>query len=180
VSPKLNCFFHFLIAVAIAAAGVTAADAQDSAPAPAAQASTQATVPSGSSTIRGQVADPTGAVIPGATVVVLTTAGQEAGKATSDGMGAYAVHGLPAGTYSVTATAPGFAAFEVPGITIAAGQARTVNPAMKIQVQQQTVDVESEANTVSTAPEGNANAMVIKGSDLDALSDDPDELQNEL
>jgi hypothetical protein len=184
VSSKLNCFFHFLIAVAIAAAGVIAADAQDSAPTPVAQGSTQATaqatVPSGSSTIRGQVADPTGAVIPGATVVVLTTAGQEAGKATSDGMGAYAVHGLPAGTYSVTATAPGFAAFEVPGITIAAGQARTVNPAMKIQVQQQTVDVESEANTVNTAPEGNANAMVIKGSDLDALSDDPDELQNEL
>ena len=33
---------------------------------------------------------------------------------------------------------------------------------------------------MSTSPESNASAIVIKGKDLDALSDDPDELQNEL
>ena len=33
---------------------------------------------------------------------------------------------------------------------------------------------------MSTSPESNANAVVIKGEDLNALSDDPDELQNEL
>ena len=42
------------------------------------------------------------------------------------------------------------------------------------------MQVQAEANTVSTSPESNANAVVIKGSDLNALSDDPDELQNEL
>ena len=33
---------------------------------------------------------------------------------------------------------------------------------------------------MSTSPDNNANAIVIKGKDLDALSDDPDELQSEL
>lgn len=134
----------------------------------------------GAGGIRGQVADPTGAVIPGATVVATTTAGTVAGHATSDGTGAYAIHGLAPGTYSVTATAKGFAPFAVPGIVVAAGQMRTVNAALQIAVQQQQVQVQAESNTVSTSPESNANAVVIKGKDLDALSDDPDELQNEL
>jgi hypothetical protein len=130
--------------------------------------------------IHGQVADPTGAVIPGATVVVLSTSGKVAGRATSDGGGSYSIHGLAAGTYSVTATAQGFAAFRVPGVVVAAGQMRTVNPALTIQVQQQQVEVQAENTTISTSPDANASALVIKGEDLNALSDDPDELQNEL
>ena len=40
--------------------------------------------------------------------------------------------------------------------------------------------MEEEAQGVSTSPDENASSIVIKGKDLDALSDDPDELQNEL
>jgi hypothetical protein len=173
---KTPCIFHFLVGLTLGIAGVLGACAQDPAP----QASAQTAASRGSGTIRGQVSDPTGAVIPGASVVVMTTSGTVAGKATSDGVGAYAVHGLAAGTYSVTATAPGFAAFEVPGVTLSEGQARTVNPSMKIQMEQQQVEVETENNTINTSPESNANAVVIKGNDLNALSDDPDEMQNEL
>ncbi len=130
--------------------------------------------------IHGRVVDPSGAVIPGATVVATTTAGKVAGNATSDPVGNYAIQGLPPGTYGVTATAPGFAAFAVPGIVVTAGRAQTVNAKLQIEVQQQQVEVQAESNTVSTSPESNVNAVVIKGSDLNALSDDPDELQNEL
>ena len=126
------------------------------------------------------MADPTGAVIPGATVVAITTSGKVAGKTTSDGGGSVSINGLAPGTYSVTATAPGFAAFRVPGIAVAAGQMRTVNPALAIAVEQQQVEVQAENTTISTSPDANASAVVIKGADLDALSDDPDELQNEL
>ena len=129
--------------------------------------------------IHGQVADATGAVIPNATVVAMTTSGQVAGKATANGVGQYAIRGLAPGTYSITATANGFAAFSKAGIAVAAGQTQTVNTTMQIEVQEQ-VQVQSEANAVSTSPEDNANAVVIKGQDLNALSDDPDELQNEL
>jgi Carboxypeptidase regulatory-like domain/TonB dependent receptor len=139
----------------------------------------QNNAPSASGSIHGQVADATGAVIPNATVVATTTSGQEAGKATSNGVGQYAIHGLAPGTYNITATASGFSSFAKAGIVVAPGQMQTVNAAMQIEVQEQ-VQVESEANTISTSPEDNANAVVIKGEDLNALSDDPDELQNEL
>ncbi len=130
--------------------------------------------------IRGQVTDPTGAVIPGATVVARTTTGALAGKATADNGGVYLIRGLAPGTYSLTATAPGFAAYAAPGIVVTAGQLRNVNPALQIEVQKQQVQVQAENTTISTSPDNNASAIVIKGSDLNALSDDPDELQNEL
>ncbi len=112
--------------------------------------------------------------------MALTTSGQVAGKANADGLGAYTIHGLAPGTYSLTATANGFAEFEKPGIAVTAGQTRTVNATLAIEVQQQNVEVEAESNTVNTSPESNANAVVIKGDALNSLSDDPDELQNEL
>jgi hypothetical protein len=144
------------------------------------QAPGQSATGAGSGGIRGQVADPSGAVIPGATVVVTTTSGQVAGKATANGVGVFAVRGLAPGTYNITATADGFAAFEKPGIAVAADQTRTVNATLQIQMQQQQVQVEAEGNSVDTSPDSNANAVVIKGDALNALSDDPDELQNEL
>lgn len=134
----------------------------------------------GTGTIRGQVADPSGAVIPNATVVVMTQSGTVAAKTTSDAGGEYAIHGLPPGTYNVIATAPGFAAFRVPNVAVAAGQTHTVNPALKIAVEQQEVQVQAENTTIGTSPDENASAIVIKGSDLNSLSDDPDELQDEL
>lgn len=124
--------------------------------------------------------DPTGAVIPGAIVVARSTTGALAGKATADNGGVYLIRGLAPGTYSLTVTAPGFAAYAVPGIVVAAGQLRNVNPSLQIEVAKQEVQVQAENTTISTSPDSNASAIVIKGSDLNALSDDPDELQNEL
>ena len=51
---------------------------------------------------------------------------------------------------------------------------------MALQVAQQSVTVTDDSPTVSVEAGGNASAIVIKGKDLDALSDDPDELSNEL
>lgn len=160
----------------VSAASARAQNAAPATPNPSAPP----TAPHAAGGIRGRVADPSGAVIPNATVVVLSSSGKVAGKTTTDSLGAYVIHGLAPGTYSVTAAATGFAAFSVPGIVVAAGQMKTVNASLQIEVQQQQVEVQSEANTVSTSPENNANEVVIQGQDLNALSDDPDELQNEL
>ena len=149
--------------------------------APSAAPSAQVAAPSqNTGGIHGQVADPTGAVIPGAAVVVLNGEGKVAGKTTSDAGGSYSVRGLAPGTYSVWVTAQGFAAYRVPGVAVAAGQMKSVNPALQIQVEQQQVEVQAENTTISTAADANASAIIIKGEDLNALSDDPDELQNEL
>ncbi len=51
---------------------------------------------------------------------------------------------------------------------------------LAIEVEQQQVTVTDETPTVSLDPGANANALVIKDKDLDALSDDPDELSSEL
>ena len=130
--------------------------------------------------IHGQVADPTGAVIPGAAVTILNGQGKVAGKTTSDAGGSYSVRGLAPGNYSVWVTAQGFAAYRVPGVAVTAGQMKSLNPALQIEVEQQQVEVQAENTTISTAADANASAIIIKGEDLNALSDDPDELQNEL
>ncbi|MBT9332888.1 TonB-dependent receptor [Paracidobacterium acidisoli] len=134
----------------------------------------------GTGRLRGQVADPSGAVIPNASVTVTSAAGKVAGTATSNGGGAYEVRGIAPGTYNVDVTASGFAPFHAASVTIAAGQSKDLNAALAIEMQEQKVQVEAEATQVDTSPDSNASAIVIKGKDLDALSDDPDELQNEL
>jgi hypothetical protein len=150
--------------------GTTLLHAQNT---PAAQA------PAVSGTMRGSVLDPSGAVIPNASITATSSSGQTY-SAVSDGAGAYVVRGLPSGTYSVKATASGFAAFAQSGVIVSAGSALRLNIALVIEVAQQQVQVQAEATTVDTSPDSNANAVVIKGKDLDALSDDPDELSSEL
>ena len=130
--------------------------------------------------IRGEVADPTGAVIPGATIVIRNSAGKVVGTTTSDATGGYSIPGVPAGRYSIWVTDTGFAAYTAPQVILTAGQVRTINPTLQIEVQQQQVQVHAETTHISTSPTNNASAMVIKGSELNALSDDPNELENEL
>ncbi|HVH89312.1 MAG TPA: carboxypeptidase regulatory-like domain-containing protein [Terriglobales bacterium] len=129
--------------------------------------------------LHGKVADPDGAVVPGATVTVKSATGQIA-TATSGGDGAYDVKGLAPGQYSISVQAQGFAPFTKGPVTITAGRAQTLDIPLQIEVVQEKISVESEGNTLDTAPSNNANTVVLKGKDLDALSDDPDELQSEL
>src|ERR1700691_5053133 len=74
--------------------------------------------------IRGTITDPTGAVIPNASVQVATPGGHVAAEADSDGAGGYRAGRLAAGTYIVTASAKGFAASEPKAVTVIAGQSK--------------------------------------------------------
>jgi Carboxypeptidase regulatory-like domain len=129
-------------------------------------------------TLQGRVLDPSGAVIPQAQVTVTSPAGKTV-STSADAAGSYQVRGLAAGDYTVNATTPGFAAFTAT-VTVAPGQSKTLNIAMQIEAEKQQVQVEADAPTVDTSPDQNANAVVLKGKDLDALSDDPDELESQL
>ncbi|MGD0731635.1 MAG: carboxypeptidase regulatory-like domain-containing protein [Terracidiphilus sp.] len=166
---KLQGFIHLSLFIALGLSAVLAAQGQTAAPA----VSTTAT-------LRGHIADPTGALIPGATVAVTTPAGGAVTTATADSTGSYAVAGLAPGRYIVQATFPGFAKFTSPAIPLAAGQIKRIDISMAIEVAQQSVTVTDESPTVNVEASGNASAIVIKGKDLEALSDDPDELSNEL
>lgn len=134
----------------------------------------------GTGTLHGQVVDPTGAVVPSATVTVSTANGKTVATSHANGAGDYSVPGLPPGMYTVTVVADGFAPSLKEGVAIAPGQVKQVNATLELQEEQQKVEVKAESTTVDTSPESNANSIVLKGKDLEALSDDPDELTNEL
>ena len=129
-------------------------------------------------TLRGTVTDPTGAVVPGAQITLHF--GGLSFNTHSSRDGAYTFRNLAPGSYSLTVTAHGFAALTVDDVTIGEGQARELKLPLTIQVEHQEVTVTGENQGVSVNPDQNASATVIRGRDLDALSDDPDELQNEL
>ncbi len=141
----------------------------------------QAQAPATAGIIRGHITDPSGALIPGASITVTNSSGTQPVTATADASGAYEdFRGLAPGGYIVSAMFDGFAPFQSVTIQVAAGQAKRVDIAMAIEVAQQNVVVTDDSPTVSTEAGANANALVLKGADLDALSDDPDELSSEL
>jgi hypothetical protein len=132
-----------------------------------------------SAALRGRVSDPTDAVIPGAAVKLLS--GSKVVAATiSKSDGSFALGPIPAGTYNIVVQANGFATVDRAGVTLAAAQSLNLNFKLDIESQVKDVVVTAEGTTLDTSPDNNASSLVIKGKDLDALSDDPDELQNEL
>src|SRR6476646_111420 len=128
--------------------------------------------------LRGQIVDQTGAVIPGAAVTVKNSSGLVV-SATSDGAGAYDVKNLAPGKYTVSVTAKGFAP-TTQEVEIAAGQLKQTDIPLAIVVKEEDIEVQGDSARVSTSSDNNASSVVISGKDLDALSDDPDELQSEL
>ena len=133
----------------------------------------------GGAAVHGVVADPDDAVIPGATIT-FTPATGEAILATSQADGGYTLNGIPPGLYSVTVTMRGFSSYVKQGVRITANQQLTLDVKMTIQEQSQQVQVDAQSNQLSVDSDANASATVIKDKDLDALSDDPDELSSEL
>jgi Carboxypeptidase regulatory-like domain len=143
----------------------------------AAQSAAQPSTSTG--TLRGQVTDPSGAVVSNATVAVLVSGGQTH-SATSNRSGNYEIGNLPPGKYTVTANAQGFAVFIQNDVDVTTGQAAQFNISLQINVQQEKVNVEGVSPTLDVNPANNASAIVLTGKDLEALPDDPDELQADL
>ena len=129
--------------------------------------------------IHGSVADPSGAVIPSAKVT-LTSPNGSPSVALSGGDGSYAISNLKPGAYTIAVSAQGFAPFKPIQIQVLAGKNTLLNLALQMPVATQEVTVSEQSASVDTSADNNASSVVIKDKDLDALSDDPDELQSEL
>jgi hypothetical protein len=132
----------------------------------------------GTGGVRGVLMDDSGAVIPATTV---TVAGAGVTKtAQTQGDGTFSVAALAPGQYTVSVQYPGFAPFSK---TIAVGAGAPVQMSIKLAVsaEKQEVTVQAEAGpTVSVEADNNATAIVLKGEDLEALPDDPDDLSDAL
>ena len=133
---------------------------------------------SDSGILRGQVTDPSGAAITNATVVMTPPAGSPVTTHTNS-QGLYEFKGLPPGKYTLNVIAQGFTVYENDNAAIA-DQPLRLNIQLTIAVEEQKIQVSDTAPTVDVNPGNNAGAIVLSGKELEALPDDPDELQSDL
>jgi hypothetical protein len=126
--------------------------------------------------LNGRVFDESGALIAGAQVVLTGDDGVHRSLSSSEG--AYSILGVAAGNYSITASAPSLS-LPAMQIVLKAG-IQSIDLRLKVVATTTQVSVDETAESVSTEANSNATAMVLKGEDLDALSDDPDDLQSDL
>src|SRR5215813_6322647 len=130
-------------------------------------------------TLRGTVIDQTGAIIPGATIALTDSTGASR-SSISDLSGNYSITGVVPGSYTLNASAPEMALGQPINLDIKVGT-RILNLKLQVQAVVQKLSVEAEGTpSVSTEAGNNASAMVLTGSDLDALSDNPDDLAEDL
>ena len=129
--------------------------------------------------LRGQVKDPSGAVVPAVMVTAVAADGTKFEAQTNEN-GLYEFRNLAPGTYAVRIQVKGFADFERPGVVIARGQPQVVDAQLVVFLERQEVTVKGAGAEVSVSPTSTVGALVMKGDDLKALSDNPDDLQDEL
>jgi hypothetical protein len=130
-----------------------------------------------STSLRGQVTDQLGAVVVGVSVTITDANGKKTATQT-DSNGNYRFDNLAGGVYTLGAQQKGFASETVNGLQLSSGpNTRDLQLTIAIEEQRVTVD---DIRGVSTDPNSNKTARVISGKDLNALSDDPNELAAQL
>jgi hypothetical protein len=105
---------------------------------------------SGYATISGIVTDPSGAVVPGATITITNTDNGVRRNTVAGNGGDYTSPYLPPGHYSVSASHAGFTTITQSGITLTASQTATVDIALKVGQEQQTISVVANAKMIET------------------------------
>jgi hypothetical protein len=93
----------------------------------------------------GTVTDPTGAVVPGASIKVRSLATNLVRETVSDSAGAYVVPSLQPGDYEIRTTAAGFGTSVIKSVTLQVDQSVTANVRLNVQSTGETVQVEAGA-----------------------------------
>lgn len=129
--------------------------------------------------LRGVVTDESGGVVARATVT-LTDASGRVKQTVSNKDGSYEFANVTFGTYTVGVLAPQLELPQAITINFSTG-AQVLNLKLKVASTRQQVNVYVSGGTaLSTEAAGNASAIVLRGADLDALADDPQDLATDL
>lgn len=128
--------------------------------------------------VGGQVFDSLGAVVVGANVTVVDSANREKSVVTNK-QGEFTVAGLAPGKYTVRVVAQRFAFYEQADVEVVAGDKAALTIALTVEAVQENVEISADGQ-VDTDPNNNAGATVLKEKDIEALPDDPDELEAAL
>src|SRR5258707_4052970 len=95
--------------------------------------------------LQGVVKDPSGAVVPGAKVVVTGTSLVGSKEAETDGSGYYRFANLPPGTYTLTVTAKGFSTVKRDGLNLEVGYLPSVDISLEVGIASTVLEVTSAA-----------------------------------
>ena len=129
-------------------------------------------------TLRGRLTDAFGAAVVDGTVTAVDGGG-EMKTAKSNHEGVYVFRNLAPGTYIVRVVAAGFAFYENAAVEVKAGDSNTLDISLSVALKEEVVTVTPESN-LSTDSQNNADAIVLKGKDLEVLPEDPDDLAASL
>jgi hypothetical protein len=133
--------------------------------------------------LRIVVHDPSGAVVPGA-VVHVTGTGEAALPVTgdgilSDGQGVVVVQGLAPGKYGITVSFAGFETKAISDVRVRSGETRR-DITLAIQKVDQSVSVGRDPATSASDPDSDRFNTVLSKEQIEALPDDPDEMEKVL
>ncbi|HMD31773.1 MAG TPA: carboxypeptidase regulatory-like domain-containing protein, partial [Candidatus Acidoferrales bacterium] len=117
-------------------------------------------------TLSGHVLDSSGSAIPNSEVTATNTATGFTRSASASGEGEYLITALPAGTYTVTASAKGFKK-AAKAVNLLVGQAATLD--VTLQVGETSTQVTVEANTEVTEPTRTQISTVIQERQIESL-----------
>jgi hypothetical protein len=127
----------------------------------------------GGTSLRGQVVDPSAAIIPGALITLDNHAKQTSG---SDGRFTFSC--VAPGAHRLHAQMAGFGMLDM---NLTTGTAtREVKLILRPADVETTVQVDAESSTVDVSPSTSGPAQTLVGDQLQALADDPDDLLREL
>lgn len=128
--------------------------------------------------LRGRVTDESGAVVPGASVAVNGPGGAKTTQ--TDASGEYVLVDLSPGSYTIRASAPQLSLREPIRIQVRNAPV-TRDLVLRVLAQKQEVTIQEDTRpAVTTDAAANASATVVRGADLDALADNPDDLAADL
>ncbi|MGH9465968.1 MAG: carboxypeptidase regulatory-like domain-containing protein, partial [Terriglobales bacterium] len=101
--------------------------------------------------VQGTVVDPSGAVVPGATVILGEPSVGYRSLATSNASGTYLFASVLPGTYTVTAVAKGFATKVYGGVVVTAGETANIKVQLQLGAATQTVTVSAAGQLLQTS-----------------------------
>jgi len=130
-----------------------------------------------SGSIKGTVTDQLGSLVTNARVVLKDDRASTT-SITTNSAGLFEFKNLKPGLYQVRVVAPGFVVYEDKEVSVTARLTTNLEIQLSVQLEEQQVTVDNRS--VSTDADNNANAIVLRGRDLDALPNDPDALSAAL
>jgi hypothetical protein len=117
--------------------------------------------------ISGVVTDPSGAVVPGVTVVATAVSTNVQSKAVTDAKGFYNLPTLQVDTYNISTSQAGFRDYQQTGIKIDANSALRVDITLQLGTVTNTVNVKSDALQVET--QSTQNGVLIDGTKITSV-----------